>query len=185
MPHGSDCLRCRRRGQRWLRSASLFFLGQDLAHQSFPQCIDSQTNLERCGGCVGDGQGQDCTAIHGVESVTCAVGRCVVGESTSPLSSTLADRSSLPQSRALLASTSAPTDRLASPGTAAKPSVPPRQLFAFALRPLPSHFAYAPAPHLPLSPSFSACRSMATLSPPPRHHSRTKATLSPPRSDDS
>lgn len=175
MPHGSDCLRCRRRGQRWLRGASLFFLGQDLAHQSFPQCIDSQTNLERCGGCVGDGQGQDCTAIHGVESVTCAVGRCVVGESTSPLSSTLADRSSLPQSRALLASTSAPTDRLASPGTAAKPSVPPRQLFAFAFRPPPLTLPLclrtrSPPPPLPVVFRVSFDGHLVPPSSPPFPH---------------
>lgn len=47
------------------------------------QCIDAQTNLEQCGGCASDVEGQDCTAIFGVESVTCQQGQCVVGESTS------------------------------------------------------------------------------------------------------
>ncbi|GAA5870837.1 hypothetical protein JCM16303_001601 [Sporobolomyces ruberrimus] len=42
------------------------------------ECIDAKTNLEQCGGCTSDGQGQDCTAIFGVESVTCEQGRCVV-----------------------------------------------------------------------------------------------------------
>ncbi|GAA5956463.1 hypothetical protein JCM21900_005339 [Sporobolomyces salmonicolor] len=42
------------------------------------ECIDAQTNLEQCGGCVTNGEGQDCTAIFGVESVLCQLGRCVV-----------------------------------------------------------------------------------------------------------
>ncbi|GAA5826332.1 hypothetical protein JCM5353_003796 [Sporobolomyces roseus] len=42
------------------------------------ECIDAQTNLEQCGGCASDPEGQDCTAIFGVESVTCQQGQCVV-----------------------------------------------------------------------------------------------------------
>ncbi|GAA6042644.1 hypothetical protein JCM8097_008264 [Rhodosporidiobolus ruineniae] len=42
------------------------------------ECIDTQTNLEQCGGCVTDGSGQDCTAIFGAEGVECSAGRCLV-----------------------------------------------------------------------------------------------------------
>lgn len=42
------------------------------------QCIDSQNNLEQCGGCVTNGEGEDCTMIHGVEAVECQEGRCIV-----------------------------------------------------------------------------------------------------------
>ncbi|GAA6015768.1 hypothetical protein JCM8202_001111 [Rhodotorula sphaerocarpa] len=42
------------------------------------ECIDPQTNLEQCGGCLADGTGVDCTAIHGAETVSCESGRCIV-----------------------------------------------------------------------------------------------------------
>ncbi|KAG0665431.1 hypothetical protein C6P46_006878 [Rhodotorula mucilaginosa] len=42
------------------------------------ECIDPQTNLEQCGGCLADGTGIDCTAIPGAESVACEAGRCIV-----------------------------------------------------------------------------------------------------------
>ncbi|BGP18964.1 hypothetical protein JCM10213_004205 [Rhodosporidiobolus nylandii] len=42
------------------------------------ECIDIQTNLEQCGGCVLNGEGQDCTAIFGVETVSCEAGSCLV-----------------------------------------------------------------------------------------------------------
>ncbi|GAA6048211.1 hypothetical protein JCM3770_003713 [Rhodotorula araucariae] len=42
------------------------------------ECIDAQTNLEQCGGCIADGTGVDCTGIFGVESVSCEAGRCLV-----------------------------------------------------------------------------------------------------------
>ncbi|ORY90684.1 hypothetical protein BCR35DRAFT_349630 [Leucosporidium creatinivorum] len=42
------------------------------------ECIDSQNNLEQCGGCVTNGEGEDCTMIHGVEAVECQQGRCIV-----------------------------------------------------------------------------------------------------------
>ncbi|GAA5929032.1 hypothetical protein JCM3775_006716 [Rhodotorula graminis] len=42
------------------------------------ECIDADTNLEQCGGCTTDGTGVDCTAIFGVESVSCEAGRCLV-----------------------------------------------------------------------------------------------------------
>ncbi|KAM0751239.1 hypothetical protein T439DRAFT_325386 [Meredithblackwellia eburnea MCA 4105] len=45
------------------------------------ECIDSLTDLEQCGGCVspfGSNEGQDCTAIGGVESVSCKAGTCFV-----------------------------------------------------------------------------------------------------------
>lgn len=48
--------------------------------RSLSQCIDSQNNLEQCGGCVTNGEGEDCTMIHGVEAVECQQGRCIVRE---------------------------------------------------------------------------------------------------------
>lgn len=48
------------------------------------ECIDPTTNLEQCGGCLADGTGVDCTAIHGAESVSCEAGRCIVSESSLP-----------------------------------------------------------------------------------------------------
>ena len=44
------------------------------------ECIDPQTNLEQCGGCLADGTGIDCTAIPGAESVACEAGRCIVSK---------------------------------------------------------------------------------------------------------
>lgn len=49
------------------------------------ECLDIQTNLESCGGCVPVGEiegpdgGRDCTAIDKAESVACIDGRCVIG----------------------------------------------------------------------------------------------------------
>ncbi|GAA5868275.1 hypothetical protein JCM8547_002302 [Rhodosporidiobolus lusitaniae] len=42
------------------------------------ECVDIQTNLEQCGGCLADGSGVDCTSIYGVESVSCEAGQCLV-----------------------------------------------------------------------------------------------------------
>jgi len=47
------------------------------------QCVDSQTNLESCGGCPlsshdHEPAGVDCTAIRGAEDVSCRQGRCEV-----------------------------------------------------------------------------------------------------------
>ncbi|GAA5973385.1 hypothetical protein JCM11641_003104 [Rhodosporidiobolus odoratus] len=42
------------------------------------ECVNVETNLEQCGGCVTDGVGQDCTMISGVETVSCEAGRCLV-----------------------------------------------------------------------------------------------------------
>ncbi|GAA5916232.1 hypothetical protein JCM6882_001116 [Rhodosporidiobolus microsporus] len=42
------------------------------------ECVDVQTDLEQCGGCVTNGEGQDCTDIFGAETVTCETGRCLV-----------------------------------------------------------------------------------------------------------
>ncbi|PVF92127.1 hypothetical protein CPB86DRAFT_744697 [Serendipita vermifera] len=50
------------------------------------ECIDVRSNLESCGGCVPEGEtagedgGQDCTAIDHVSAVSCASGKCVVGQ---------------------------------------------------------------------------------------------------------
>jgi len=47
------------------------------------ECVDSQTNLESCGGCPlslhdDEPAGVDCTAIRGAQDVTCRQGRCEV-----------------------------------------------------------------------------------------------------------
>lgn len=42
------------------------------------ECIDTQAELESCGGCLSEGQGQDCTAIAGAKNVGCGAGRCEV-----------------------------------------------------------------------------------------------------------
>jgi len=42
------------------------------------ECIDVHSNLERCGGCVIDGVGQDCTTIPGALDVECLVGACAI-----------------------------------------------------------------------------------------------------------
>ncbi|GAA5977086.1 hypothetical protein JCM10908_004851 [Rhodotorula pacifica] len=41
------------------------------------ECIDTESNLEQCGGCINDG-GVDCTALVGVAAVGCVAGRCEV-----------------------------------------------------------------------------------------------------------
>jgi len=42
------------------------------------ECVDTQEELENCGGCNSLGEGQDCTAIPGVAGVGCSNGKCVV-----------------------------------------------------------------------------------------------------------
>ncbi|CAG7853990.1 SubName: Full=Related to GCC2 and GCC3 family protein-Laccaria bicolor {ECO:0000313/EMBL:CCA67194.1} [Serendipita indica DSM 11827] len=49
------------------------------------ECIDIETNLESCGGCVPHGEtegpdgGKDCTAIEHMSAVKCVSGKCTVG----------------------------------------------------------------------------------------------------------
>lgn len=40
------------------------------------ECIDTQSELESCGGCASSGEGVDCTTLPGVKSVTCRAGQC-------------------------------------------------------------------------------------------------------------
>ncbi|KAF8898729.1 hypothetical protein BD779DRAFT_1464831 [Infundibulicybe gibba] len=42
------------------------------------QCVDIETDLEFCGGCVASGVGQNCNAIKGAWNVGCEQGRCAV-----------------------------------------------------------------------------------------------------------
>ncbi|KAJ7155109.1 hypothetical protein C8R46DRAFT_911118, partial [Mycena filopes] len=46
------------------------------------ECVDTQSSLESCGGCVGamPSTGQDCSVIPNVNAVSCSMGRCVVTE---------------------------------------------------------------------------------------------------------
>ncbi|GAA5912017.1 hypothetical protein JCM6882_002008 [Rhodosporidiobolus microsporus] len=42
------------------------------------ECLDTNTELESCGGCLSKGLGEDCTAIRGAQGVTCSSGACFV-----------------------------------------------------------------------------------------------------------
>lgn len=42
------------------------------------ECLDTDTELESCGGCTTLGRGQDCTSITGAWNVGCEQGTCVV-----------------------------------------------------------------------------------------------------------
>ncbi|KWU45807.1 hypothetical protein RHOSPDRAFT_28684 [Rhodotorula sp. JG-1b] len=42
------------------------------------ECIDTQIELQSCGGCASKGNGEDCTAIKGAQGVTCQSGKCFV-----------------------------------------------------------------------------------------------------------
>lgn len=42
------------------------------------ECLDSQSDLQSCGGCVSMGQGQDCTQIAGARWMGCNEGTCEV-----------------------------------------------------------------------------------------------------------
>ncbi|GAA5905424.1 hypothetical protein JCM5296_003713 [Sporobolomyces johnsonii] len=43
------------------------------------ECVDTESNLEQCGGCVSEG-GIDCSALPGVDSVSCISGICQIHE---------------------------------------------------------------------------------------------------------
>jgi hypothetical protein len=40
------------------------------------ECIDTDQELQSCGGCSSTGAGQDCTAIRGAWNVGCEYGHC-------------------------------------------------------------------------------------------------------------
>jgi hypothetical protein len=42
------------------------------------ECLDIKSNIDSCGGCVSEGQGQDCSSIEFVEDVTCHNSKCTV-----------------------------------------------------------------------------------------------------------
>jgi len=42
------------------------------------ECIDTQIELESCGGCASKSEGEDCTRIKGAQGVTCSEGTCLV-----------------------------------------------------------------------------------------------------------
>lgn len=42
------------------------------------ECLDLLTTLDSCGGCTTEGKGIDCTALQGVEDVSCEYGTCKV-----------------------------------------------------------------------------------------------------------
>ncbi|SCV72525.1 BQ2448_4062 [Microbotryum intermedium] len=43
-----------------------------------PDCVDTSSDLENCGGCTSNSEGEDCTSIPGASNVECKSGRCVV-----------------------------------------------------------------------------------------------------------
>ncbi|ORX40736.1 hypothetical protein BD324DRAFT_606552 [Kockovaella imperatae] len=42
------------------------------------ECLNTLISMESCGGCTSLGQGTDCSAIEGVDSVSCVAGSCAV-----------------------------------------------------------------------------------------------------------
>ncbi|KAL8280538.1 hypothetical protein RQP46_007186 [Phenoliferia psychrophenolica] len=63
--------------------SSLLCPGSATACPIFPrmgsyECIDTDSELESCGGCASKSEGEDCTAIKGAQGVTCEAGRCTV-----------------------------------------------------------------------------------------------------------
>ena len=57
------------------------FVHQTLGRRSRTyECVDTQTNLEKCGGCTGGLGGVDCTELDSQGAVACVEGVCVVNE---------------------------------------------------------------------------------------------------------
>ncbi|BEJ16440.1 hypothetical protein CspHIS471_0510450 [Cutaneotrichosporon sp. HIS471] len=50
------------------------------------ECIDPQTELESCGGCIVGGTGVDCTSLPGAKAVGCEAGVCKIYSCTNGLS---------------------------------------------------------------------------------------------------
>lgn len=69
------------------------------------ECIDIETNLESCGGCVPHGEtegpdgGKDCTAIEHMSAVKCVSGKCTVGACRSGYAISADKNSCIPTSR--------------------------------------------------------------------------------------
>ena len=60
-----------------------------LSGQGGWDCIDTKSDPDMCGGCVGpdgEGKGVDCTAIADVSVVHCKKSKCVIGSSFYPIS---------------------------------------------------------------------------------------------------
>lgn len=43
------------------------------------ECINTQTNIDSCGGCPGDGTGVDCTEFDNFATAACIKGKCSYG----------------------------------------------------------------------------------------------------------
>lgn len=41
------------------------------------ECVDFDSSLENCGGCVAAGSGADCSAVEGAVGIECVAGQCV------------------------------------------------------------------------------------------------------------
>lgn len=46
------------------------------------ECLDFDSSLENCGGCVNAGVGQDCSMIDGAVGIECIAGQCIASESS-------------------------------------------------------------------------------------------------------
>ncbi|KAI5478701.1 esterase-like activity of phytase-domain-containing protein [Pseudohyphozyma bogoriensis] len=64
------------RARRTRRAACPSYLTECATSSASFECIDTNSNIESCGGCPGAG-GVDCTAVPGVHSVECVEGVCV------------------------------------------------------------------------------------------------------------
>lgn len=42
------------------------------------ECLDTQSDLQSCGGCASLGQGKDCTLINGAKWMGCVKGQCEI-----------------------------------------------------------------------------------------------------------
>lgn len=45
--------------------------------RTITECLNIQTNLESCGGCIGEGNGVDCSTLAGVNAIACVGGSCL------------------------------------------------------------------------------------------------------------
>jgi len=84
---GSSKTRHRRMMERSLKQARSLCFGEAGSNTVCPifggaeagwECVNISNNLERCGGCVSDGLGQDCTTITGALDVACANSTCEI-----------------------------------------------------------------------------------------------------------
>jgi len=52
--------------------------GESTGFQGRFECLDTSSNIDSCGGCAAQGEGQVCSAIANVDNVACVNSKCVV-----------------------------------------------------------------------------------------------------------